>query len=132
MIQPVVKKRIYPQQDLANRLRAALEDSGLTQAELARACGVTDQAVYKWLTTGTISKHHLPTISVITGKGLEYFLIGLKMSRRVAAIAPLFVIAPLVAQGINALRQMACVLCQIVWLDFKIVKQPLSLSRTAT
>lgn len=109
MIQPVVKKR-YPQQDLANRLRAALEDSGLTQAELARACGVTDQAVYKWLTTGTISKHHLPTISVITGKGLEYFLIGLKMSRRVAAIATFIALAPLVVQAVDALRQAACVL----------------------
>ena len=99
----------YPQQDLAQRLKDALEESGTTQADLARACGVTDQAVYDWLKTGRISKQHLPTIAALTGKTLEYLLVGLKISGRAAAIAlPFF--APLVLV-LDAVR---CVLCQII------------------
>lgn len=84
----------YPQSDLAERLKKALEDSGVRQVDLARACGVTEQAVHGWITNGRIGKHHLPTISAITGKGLDYFLVGLKMGRRAAALA-LFFLVPL-------------------------------------
>lgn len=34
---------------LSDRLREALNDTGITQAELARACGVTPSAVSQWL-----------------------------------------------------------------------------------
>jgi len=83
---------MFPQQDLADRLRQALEDSGVTQAELARACGVTDQAVYKWLRDGRIAKQHLVMISYMTKKPLEFFLVGLKTWRRVAALALFFLL----------------------------------------
>jgi len=83
---------MFPQQDLADRLRQALEESGVTQAELARACGVTDQAVYKWLKDGRIAKQHLVMISYMTKKPLEFFLVGLKTWRRVAALALFFLL----------------------------------------
>lgn len=101
---------IYPQQALADRLRAALEDAGVSQAKLARACGVTEPSVHGWVTTGRIAKEHLPTIAALTGKTLDYFLVGLKPWRRVAAIALPILSLPLV---FDAIGYMACVLCEI-------------------
>ena len=96
MIQPM-ERPAFPQADLADRLRRALDESGVSQADLGRACGVTDQAVHGWVTNGRIGKQHLPTISALTGKGLDYFLVGLKMGRRAAAIALAFLV-PLLMQ----------------------------------
>lgn len=79
------KKPTYPQRDMAVRLRDALEESGVTQAQLARECDVTDQAVHEWVTTGRVGKHHFITISKVTNKPLEFFFLGL---RRAAAIVP--------------------------------------------
>ena len=108
MLKPMKR---YPNSDLADRIRSALEESGTSQADLARACRVTDQAVYDWVKTGRVAKQHLPTISALTGKSLEYLLIGLKPWRRVAAIAlPLISIAPL-AECIA--HSVGCILCKI-------------------
>lgn len=112
MLRSVETKPIYPQQDLADRLRVALEESGVTQAELARACAVTDQAVYKWLTTGRIGKQHFPTICAVTGKSFEYFFVDLKTWRRVAAIALLLTL-PQAILLIDLACSPACVLCKI-------------------
>jgi len=105
-----MKKR-FPQQDLADRLREALDSANLSQAELARACGVTEQSVHGWVTNGRLSKHHLPTIAALTGRGLEYFLVGLKTWRRAAAIALPFLSLPLALGVFETIR--GCVLCQI-------------------
>src|SRR3954470_944251 len=105
-----MKRQIYPQQDLADRLRAALEEADVTQASLARACRVTEQSVHGWVTNGRIAKQHLPTISALTGKTLDYFLVGLKTWRRAAAIALPFLSLPLVL--FEAVSR-GCVLCQI-------------------
>lgn len=105
-----MKKR-FPQQDLADRLRAALEAAGVSQAELARACDVTEQSVHGWVTNGRIAKQHLPTIAALTGRGLEYFLVGLKTWRRAAAIAlPFLSLTPLADSLLESVR---CILCQI-------------------
>ena len=64
----------YPQHELAERLRLALEAASVSPSMLAKICGVTKQAVNGWLTTGRISKHHLPTVSDVTRMPLEYFL----------------------------------------------------------
>jgi len=106
----MAKRLLFPQQDLAGRLQRALDEANITQADLARACGVTDQAVHNWLVNGRIAKQHLPTISALTGKGLEYFLIGLKTWRRAAAIAmPSLLSLPL---ALELLRSGVCVLCK--------------------
>lgn len=112
------RKPFYPQQALAVRLRAALDEADVSQAQLARACVVTEPSVHGWVTTGRIAKEHLPTIAALTGKTLDYFLVGLKTWRRVAAIALPIVILPQLAQFVNtqtidALRYFVCVLCKI-------------------
>jgi transcriptional regulator with XRE-family HTH domain len=105
-----MKKR-FPQQDLADRLRAALESAGVSQAELARACDVTEQSVHGWVTNGRIAKQHLPTISALTGKGLDYFLVGLKNWRRAAALAlPFLSLMPLAE---SLAKTVGCILCQM-------------------
>jgi transcriptional regulator with XRE-family HTH domain len=77
MLESMPKKQTYPQQELANRLQVAMEESGVNLADLARACGVTIQAVHGWRETGRIGKHHLVSIAQMTKKPLEYFLVGL-------------------------------------------------------
>ena len=71
------KQPNYPQSELAARLRSAMEDVDLSQADLARACGVKIQSVHDWRITGRIGKQHLITICRLTKKSLEYFLVGL-------------------------------------------------------
>jgi transcriptional regulator with XRE-family HTH domain len=85
------KPKKYPQQELASRLRAAMEEAEITQAELARACGVTIQSVHGWREDGRIAKHHLWTICRLTGKSLEYFLLGLGRAAIVAFFSLSFI-----------------------------------------
>lgn len=112
MLTDMPGRPVFPQQDLADRVRQALEESRISQAELARACGVTDQAVHAWVTNGRIGKQHLVTICHLTKKPLEFFLVGLKTWRRAAAIALLLAIPPAVV-ALNFLSCHGCVLCQI-------------------
>jgi transcriptional regulator with XRE-family HTH domain len=72
-----MRKKPFPQQELADRLVQAMDQAELSQAELARSCGVTIQAVHDWRLTGRIGKQHLVTIAKATAKPLEYFLVGL-------------------------------------------------------
>lgn len=115
------RKERYPQQKLAARLRDALDASKVSQVELARACRVTEQAVYDWLKTGRIGKQHFVAICHLTKKDLSYFFVGLKTWRRAAAIAlPVLVFLPLaLGSGISADNEKPdssterCVLCLI-------------------
>lgn len=86
MLESMPRKR-YPQQELANRLIAAMDQIDLSQADLARECGVTIQAVHDWRETGRIGKQHLVTISRLTKKPLEYFLVGLGRAAVIAFVA---------------------------------------------
>jgi transcriptional regulator with XRE-family HTH domain len=63
--------------EIARRLRVAMDSRSpkLTSVELARACGVSKQAVYEWRSQGRIAKKHLQTITMQTGKSLEFFLV---------------------------------------------------------
>lgn len=58
----------------AARIQAAIDDSGLSQAELARRIGKTPQAVSGWIKSGTISKALLPRVAAELGKDLAYFM----------------------------------------------------------
>lgn len=64
---------------LAARIKAAIERSGITKAELARRVGKTPQAVNGWLTTGTISKPLLSQVSQVLDEDLDYLLTGVSM-----------------------------------------------------
>lgn len=60
--------------DLAARLRAAFERTGLTQAAFARECGASRQAVRSWLTTGRIDKVKLLNFARVAGTTVEALL----------------------------------------------------------
>lgn len=59
---------------LAERIRAAIADSGRTKAEIAGACGVTPQALTGWEKTGKVTKYNLVLLSRLTGKPIQFFL----------------------------------------------------------
>lgn len=54
-------------------LRALKETPSVSQADVARACDVSDQAVNGWKSTGRIAKKHFPTLSALFGKPLGYW-----------------------------------------------------------
>lgn len=60
--------------DLAKRFRAALEELQLSNAQIAKACGVTLSAVTNWKTDGRIHKKHLATLAQLTGRPLAWWL----------------------------------------------------------
>lgn len=63
-----------PQLKLAEKLRDALQEQGMTQVELARLIGVRGPSVNGWTKTGRISKEHLPKLAKIFGKPLDWWL----------------------------------------------------------
>lgn len=94
MLESMPKKQTYPQQELAHRLQTAMEEAGVNLADLARACGVTIQAVHGWRETGRIGKHHLVSIAQMTKKPLEYFLVGLGRAAAIAFVTFCLLLTP--------------------------------------
>jgi transcriptional regulator with XRE-family HTH domain len=92
MLQTTMKRRPVKtvpnptQQDLALRLRHAMDESDISLTLLAKECGVTPQAIYDWRNTGRIGKQHLVTIARVTRKPLEYFLMGLRAALLLIAL----------------------------------------------
>lgn len=62
---------------LAAKLQFVLNEGKVTAAQIARACGVTDQAINGWRKTGRIAKHHMVTLAEVTGKDLDWWMSGL-------------------------------------------------------
>ena len=62
--------------DLAKKFNEAVEEKGLKDAAIAKACGVTVQAVAGWHKTGRIHKRHLRTLAEITGRPTSWWLGG--------------------------------------------------------
>jgi hypothetical protein len=62
--------------EIAKRLREAMDEAKppIRGSDLAIACGVTPQAISGWRETGRLAKRHLPTISRVTGRSVEYFI----------------------------------------------------------
>lgn len=56
------------------RKLAAVLAGGLSQAAIAKTCGVSKQAVQGWKNTGRIDKKHLPALAVVSGRPLEWWL----------------------------------------------------------
>lgn len=61
---------------LADRLAFAFSYAGLTKADIARACGVTPQAVSGWTKTGRISKEQIFPLADLTGFRAEWMTTG--------------------------------------------------------
>lgn len=59
---------------LGQRITAAINASGMRQADIAKALGVTPQAVYSWMQTGRVAKGWLPKLARLLDRPVEYFL----------------------------------------------------------
>jgi len=59
---------------MADRIRTAIEKSGLTQEAVAQAFGVSVQAVSGWVRTGKVDKLKLPRLAQLTDRPLSYFM----------------------------------------------------------
>ncbi len=59
---------------LAEKIRAALDQTATPMKEIAAQCGVTVAAISEWKRTGRIAKKHLPTLARITDTPLEWWL----------------------------------------------------------
>ena len=69
--QPMVDKL-----KIGERLRQALQIHKMSNAALSEACGVSEQAIGKWLKTGQIAKERLPLIVDLLNLRLEWLLTG--------------------------------------------------------
>ena len=58
-----------PVDTLAQRLQVAFDDSGVSVAQVAAACGITPQAIYKWLkgTSDDLAGQQLAKVCDLTG-----------------------------------------------------------------
>lgn len=61
---------------VAERIKQASENSGITFTDLARGCGVTDKVVWQWAATGKISKAKLPTLARLCDVSVTWLLTG--------------------------------------------------------
>lgn len=59
---------------LARRIQEAIEGSAHSQASIAAAFGVTEQAVSSWIRTGKFDKRKAPKLAQLTGRPVEFFL----------------------------------------------------------
>lgn len=58
---------VTKEQQIGMKLAAALLHAKVSVADVAEACEVSPQAVYKWLRTGQIAREHLPKLAQLTG-----------------------------------------------------------------
>ena len=61
------------QQTISKKIRACLDESGLTPPQLATILGVKAPSVYDWLSTGKISKERFPALSALFKKPLSWW-----------------------------------------------------------
>ena len=59
---------------LAEKLAFLLDGDYLQYAALAKACGVTKQAITGWRKTGRIAKPHLPIITELAGVTVDWLI----------------------------------------------------------
>lgn len=62
--------------EMGRRIKAAIDNGPMTQAAIAAAFGVTEQAVSGWIRTGKVDKRKLPKLASLTGVPLERFMPG--------------------------------------------------------
>ncbi|MFK3647938.1 hypothetical protein ACI2IY_05800 [Lysobacter enzymogenes] len=59
---------------LAKRIQLAIDESAHSQASIAAAFGITEQAVSGWIRTGKFDKRKAPKLAQLTGRPVEFFL----------------------------------------------------------
>lgn len=72
----MIEAKLSPEELRKRFLRALKDAPAVSQASIARACGVTAQAVSAWKQSGQIDKSHFPALAKTLGKPLEYWFGG--------------------------------------------------------
>jgi transcriptional regulator with XRE-family HTH domain len=69
---------MYVMKSVRERIRAAMQRAGVTQEQLAGACGVTGPAVNQWLTgkTKKIDPGYLVDVAACTNASLNWLMTG--------------------------------------------------------
>lgn len=69
---------------LAERVSEAIRDSGVDVAQVAKACGISVQAVYKWMNglSKTIAGEHLVELSRLTNYEARWLIVGKGAKRK--------------------------------------------------
>ena len=62
--------------DITDRIRQAIKNSGMTQAQIAEKVGVSKPAVTRWLTKGSISRNSLLKLSEVTKTDFQWLVSG--------------------------------------------------------
>jgi transcriptional regulator with XRE-family HTH domain len=106
-------KTRYPQEDLGQRIEIAIEETGLSKAEMGRRLGVTRAAVSDMCRTGRISKHRLQRLAMLTGKSFDYFLTALRVGVVLLAVT---LAAPEAAPGLYIMLNTVAIMILILWL----------------
>jgi len=65
-----------PPEDLARKVAATVGRGKIAAEVVARACGVTVQAVNGWKRNGRVDKRHIKTLVELTGLPAEWWLPG--------------------------------------------------------
>lgn len=75
-VAPAQNQVMLDSTEIGRRLKKAMDEAEppVSGSDLAAACRVSPQAVSGWRRTGRFSKRHLPTISRLTGKPVEFFV----------------------------------------------------------
>jgi transcriptional regulator with XRE-family HTH domain len=66
------RQRQLEQTRIAKNLRQALD--GIAPAQVAEACGVTEQAVSNWIRTGKITKENMTIVARLSGRTMGQLL----------------------------------------------------------
>lgn len=61
-------------EEIAERVREAIEGMPMSKASVAEAAGVSPQAITGWMSTGRIGKTSIATLARLSGKPIEYFM----------------------------------------------------------
>jgi len=73
-----MKAKLEEQTGLAKRLAMAMEQEDLAPRDLAKALGVSVQAVYQWMNTGQIHRDRIPDIARVTHVSADWLHTGIE------------------------------------------------------
>lgn len=68
-------------EQIGDRIKTAIKNSGLTQSYVAKQCGVTKQAITGWIKNSSIDKKNLLQLSEITKTDFKWLLYGTKKGK---------------------------------------------------
>lgn len=85
--------------EIVNALKEAMRRTGVRNADVARACGITQQAVHQWFTKGTVSREHLMTAARMCGTTID------QLAGSPAALRPPPLDTEILRKAVGAVKQ---------------------------